>query len=458
MFTPEGQPAEKIDKIMLLSMWAKALKNERAQIENSLQAVKKIITAGMGKPTLPISMHTITFLLFYWKYMEEIVKKAMTNLEKLEDEVAIDYGHPQGDIKARETMAKAMTDWYGVKINPEEILFTSGGAGGLRVVFDTLYGRYKQIPNYRIITPFPHYTLYSDYPHHRLHPVDVMKEPGYRLTAEALEKSIQEAYELAQKDGGLPKAVLICNPNNPLGTVISEEEFKKIAQVLRKYPDLHIILDEAYTEMTYVDVPSFYKIAPDLKNRTTVMRSGTKGLSMAGERVAMLLNSDKKFMSELLATNISLCGHAPRSLQMAYAYTMDKLDLDEKNKLRTFYKSKVDYVSERVREMGATMPDAGYKVEGTFYVLADFSDMLGLEIDAEAKRALGETGVISTDEELAYNLLFKDSVMIAPLSYYGTSAEAGIMRITCSDNKEQLCELMDRLESTFIGSTNEETS
>lgn len=128
---------------------------------------------------------------------------------------------------------------------------------------------------------------YANTPRHVLHPIDVMSE-GYRLTARALEKSINLAFHLAEKDGIYPKAVLICNPSNPLGTTIQPEELEDIADVLRKYPDLHIIFDEAYAEMSFVDMPSFLQVAPDLKRRTIILRSATKALSAADERMGRL--------------------------------------------------------------------------------------------------------------------------------------------------------------------------
>ncbi|WED43689.1 pyridoxal phosphate-dependent aminotransferase [Legionella cardiaca] len=450
MFTPEGQLADKIDKIMLLAMWTKTLHTEKTLAVNALNELRKIIFAGMGQPTYPVNMHTINHYLHYWQTIEKLVLKAQENLEQIQESAAIDYGHPQGDENARKIMATAMSSWYESEIKPDHILFLTGGAGGLRVVFETLHELYKNTPKYRIITPFPYYSLYADYEAHRLHPINVMNEPGYKLTAEALERSISEAYELAKIDQGKPKAVLICNPNNPLGTVISEDELIKIAQVLKKYPDLHVIIDEAYAEMAYEKAPSLLKIAPYLKDRMLVMRSGTKGLSVAGERLAVLMAFDKVMMSKLVTKNISLTGHAPISAQKAYAETMKNLSNEDLAALKKFYKKKVDYVAERLNTMGAGMPDPNYKVEGAFYVLADFSDMLGLSLPEQAKRALGKTGEIKTDEELAYALLFEDDLMIAPLSYFGMPGDKGFMRITCSRNLDELKELMDRLENRLL--------
>lgn len=386
----------------------------------------------------------------YWKKIEKIAKLGMENLNVVKEGASVDYGDPKGDLEARMIMAAAMSSWYQVDINPENVLFTAGGAGAIRIIFEMLNERCKDIPGYRIITPFPHYTLYADNPKHRLHPVDVLKEPGYRLTAEAIDSSIKSALELAKRDNGYPKAILICNPSNPLGTIIKEEELLKIADILRQHPDLLIILDEAYAEMCYAEMPSLLKLAPDLKDRIIIMRSATKGLSAAGERMALLMSFDAKISSELLTKNISQMGHAPRSSQIAYARTMAVFSHEEREKRLDFYRKKVDYVSARLKAMGATMPDLSYKTEATFYVLADLSDMFGLELPADSKRALGKTGAVSADEELAYYLLFKDKLMIAPLSYFGIEANKGYMRITCSGEERELKDMMDRLENRLL--------
>lgn len=447
MLTPDGQPADKIDKIMLLSTWTKTLESE-SHFPTSTHS--RFISAGMGKPTYPVDLKTVAAQKTYWQETGEAAEAGMRNLEAVQEGAAVDYGMPMGDGDARAKMARAMTLWYRSDIQPDNILFTAGGAGAIRVIFDTLNERYKDMPGYRVITPFPHYTLYADNTMHRLHPVDVMKTPGYRLTAEAVEESIQAALKLAQKDNGYPKAILICNPSNPLGTIINEEELARIADVLSRYPEMHIIMDEAYAEMCFEDMPSLINVAPGLKERMIIMRSATKGLSAAGERMAILMSFDKKLSSELLAKNISNTGHAPRSSQIAYSSTMDAFDESERQRRISFYKRKVDYVTERLKAMNATMPDPEHRTAATFYVLTDLSDLFGLELPEEATRALGKGGVVTNDEELTYYLLFKDRVMIAPLSYYGLDAKKGYMRITCSGNQSELKELMDRLENRLM--------
>lgn len=445
MLTPSGQCAIKIEKVMLLAIWAHALNDELQQSKSS----KKLIFAGIGKPTYPINSHTIASYLSYWQKIDSLAKKWHLNPESMQESAAVDYGDPHGDFEPRSIMAEVMTSWYDTEVKPEHILFTVGGVAALRVIFETLNTRYSDITGYRILTPFPHYSAYSNN-HHRLHPIEVMHVSGYKLTAIEVEKSIKEAYELAETDHGLPKAILICNPSNPLGNFVDKEELTKIAAILRDYPDLHIIFDEAYVEMCFNEMPSFLKIAPDLKDRTIIMRSATKALSAAGERMAMIMAFDQKLMTEILNKNINYFLHAPRSSQMVYAQTMAKFDSIEHTKLVEYYKKKVEYVSTRLQAMGAHMPDSAYNVEATFYVLGDFSDLFGLELPVNVSRVLQRTGKITTDEELAYYLLFMDSIMLAPLSYFGLTANSGFLRITCSGNAEELQELMDRLEARLF--------
>jgi aspartate/methionine/tyrosine aminotransferase len=445
MLTPSGQCAIKIEKVMLLAIWAHALNDELQQS----QASKKLIFAGIGKPTYPINSHTIASYLSYWQKIDFLAKKWHLDPEAMQESAAVDYGDPHGDFEPRSIMAEVMTSWYDTNVKPEHILFTVGGVAALHVIFETLNTRYSDITGYRILTPFPHYSAYSNN-HHRLHPIEVMHVPGYKLAAIEVEKSIKEAYELAKTDHGLPKAILICNPSNPLGNFIDTEELTKIAAIFRRYPDLHIIFDEAYVEMSFTEMPSFLKIAPDLKHRTIILRSATKALSAAGERMAMLMVFDQQLMTEILNKNISYFLHAPRSSQIVYAQTMANFDANEHTKLIEYYKTKVEYVTERLQAMGASMPDTTYTVEATFYVLGDFSDLFGLELPKDVSRVLQRTGRITNDEELAYYLLFMDSIMLAPLSYFGLADNRGFLRITCSGNAAELHDLLDRLEARLF--------
>src|SRR5690606_1534019 len=134
----------------------------------------------------------------------------------------------------------------------------------------------KRIPDGMIVTPFPHYALYvGPQGKNRLFPIPVMKEKGYRLTAKSLAQALEAATAEAKKRGTKLSTFLLCDPNNPLGTALDEVELKKIAKVLKNYPDLFIVLDEAYAEMRLKGKfsVSLLSVAPELKDRIILMRS-----------------------------------------------------------------------------------------------------------------------------------------------------------------------------------------
>ncbi len=454
--TPDGEPADSIDKIMLLAIWSQRLAEEKHPMR------PYIISACMGKPTFPISQYAAQSGVDYWnKWLlkSQQARQLLTsgNYQLAQNKIAnihaaIDYGDPRGDFDARIKMAAALTRWYDSKvlIKPEHILYTVGGAGALHNIFNAIN---RRIPNGIIVTPFPHYGLYTG-PHgkNRLFPIPVMEETGYRLTDKLMAKSIEAAKAQAIQEGIEISAILICDPSNPMGTALNEDELKKIACVLKKHPDIFIILDEAYAEMrlTGRHALSLLNVAPELFDRIILMRSATKALSAAGERMAITVAFNPKIMSNLIQESIGVYGHAPRSSQYIFAEAMEKLDKTELDNLRHYYKPQVEYVSTRLLKMGAAMPDPHYRVGGTFYVMANLQDLLGQKIPSTAMRALGKQGRVTTDEELVYSLLFDIGIAIAPLSYFGASAHQGYVRITCSGGQQELAELMDRLENQLI--------
>lgn len=461
LLTPSGESAGNMDRTMLLSLWTKQL---------ALEGMSKTYAVGMGRPTYPLDSDTAFSVSWYWfsLAMRSIVATVGLNLLKYlpvvnsQDFVgalspAIDYGNPQGELPARTKMARALNQWYGneVNINEKNILFTVGGAAALHIVFNIIN---RKMPNGRILTQFPYYSLYQgSHRQNNLFEISVMDSSGYKLNASQLENSIQSAYRLGEKDGGFPSAFLLCDPNNPLATALNKSELEAIAEVLRKYPLLHIILDEAYAEMRLDgERISLLSVAPDLKNRIILMRSATKALSAAGERMAVAVVFDNKLMEELVSENVGICGHAPKSLQFAFAHAMEKLTPKKQRKLMNYYAPQISFVERRIKEIGLQMPDADYRAAGSFYALADLSDFIGTPINSACFRAIkreyvqeGEVALIETDEEIIYHLLFTYGIMVTPFSYFGMSNKLGYIRITCSAGNKELHELMDKLESAL---------
>ena len=457
---PNGLPIGNKDPIMVLGKWATFLEGQG----------RRIIRAGMGNPSYPLNPNLLSNIR---DELEEERDRALGTRVFLKAEgindtdrinniaelnAVLDYADPQGTSSARTAAAKALSKWYGAPITKENILFTTGGAGGLYDIFIMLN---EKCPQGRIVTPFPHYSLYATIGSrmNNLHPIHVMQENGYRLTAKALRASIEDAKKKAMKDGHPISAFLFCDPNNPLGTVISEQEWIEIAEVLREaikeFPGVPIIIDAAYAGMVFPphQPASLLKVADEeLRKNILLLHSGTKTASASGLRGAVVVAFDKTLLTRIEQTNIDTTGHSVTIIQEAVAKSFDTInDAQERQYFVEHYQPQVELVYKRFNAMKAAMPNPAYKPQGTFYVLGDFSDFLGTELCEEAQAVVGKKPFITSDEDLCYDLLFRDGVMIAPMEYYGLDgSKKAYMRVTCSGGIKVLNELMDILAARLL--------
>lgn len=446
IFTPSGH-ITRYNLTMLLYQWALVLKEEGLPV----------IVAGIGKPTYPLNLDYVEAEKQYWDNLFNKVKLAksfidendMTEEERsnciADQDAVIDYGDPQGDLECRKSMGEYLTKFFNQKVTvtAENILFTVGGSSALYNLFKVLNNRK---PDAKIITPVPYYPLYKGPDNiNQLYTIDVMECPGYKLTAPLLETSLKKAKQTSSS------ALLLCNPNNPLGTVFDENDWQEFAKILRKFSDISIILDEVYSEMSFHDKPfiSLLEIAPDLKDRTILLRSATKALSAPGERIACIAAFNKDLIHDLVVENIKTTSHAPRSGQYAFSKAMHTINLNEVEKIKNFYEPQVRYVEQRLNAMGAAMPDTSYKVQGGFYVLANLSKLRGMTIPKSASRAINCEDKAKTDYDIAFALLFSKHIMLAPLSQCGISSDKCYFRITCSAGLSKLKVLMDRIEDAL---------
>ncbi|MDC1336236.1 pyridoxal phosphate-dependent aminotransferase [Flavobacteriaceae bacterium] len=111
-------------------------------------------------------------------------------------------------------------------------------------------------------------------------PIEIRSDisSDFKITPVQLENSITSKTKL----------VIINSPNNPSGSVYSEKEYKALAKVLEKYPDIFILSDEIYEHINY-GIPhfSFAKI-PSMYERTITINGLAKAFAMTGWRVGYI--------------------------------------------------------------------------------------------------------------------------------------------------------------------------
>ncbi len=239
-------------------------------------------------------------------------------------------------------------------------------------------------------------------------------ENGYKLTASALNAAITKS----------TRALLMCTPVNPTGAVYNQKELASLAEVLRAHPDIWIVMDEIYSEITFDDVKhvSMATVAPDLIDRIITINGVSKSYAMTGWRIGYAAGS--QLVMEGLRKLMSQVTGSPSSISQAAAIAA----LDGPRELiaerRQIYQSRRDKVMERLNAIPQLKV---LKPDGAFYLYVDCSGALG--------QTTQEGQVIESSVDLGMYFLKKFNVAIVPAEAF--EARAGF-RLSIASSKEEL--------------------
>jgi aspartate aminotransferase len=203
-------------------------------------------------------------------------------------EKVLGYGPSGGILELR----LAVLDYYrnlGFDLDLDNIWITIGGSEAIIFAMMTVGN-----PNDEIIVFEPYYTNYNGFAvmsNIKLVAIETKIENGFHLPPEA---------EIKKKITSRTKAILINTPNNPTGTVLTEEEMF-ILQRLSKNYNLYILSDEVYREFIYDGKRHISALSlPEIEDRVILMDSISKRFSACGARVGCIISRNKKVMDALI--------------------------------------------------------------------------------------------------------------------------------------------------------------
>jgi len=103
-------------------------------------------------------------------------------------------------------------------------------------------------------------------------------ENDFKITPEELEAAITPKTKL----------VMFNSPNNPSGTIYTEEDYRALGKVLKKYPDIYILSDEIYEHINYGTPHYSIAAIPELYDRTITVNGVAKAFAMTGWRIGYI--------------------------------------------------------------------------------------------------------------------------------------------------------------------------
>ena len=178
---------------------------------------------------------------------------------------------------------------YHIDLSPDNIIVTCGGSEALQFAFLACFN-----PGDELIVPEPVYANYMGF----------AKEMG--VTVRTITTHIENGFALPPVEefekliNDRTRAIMICNPNNPTGTLYSRKEMEQIRDLVKKY-DLYLISDEVYREYVYSDEP--YTSAMHLEGieqNVVLIDSVSKRYSECGIRIGAFITRNMELRNAVL--------------------------------------------------------------------------------------------------------------------------------------------------------------
>ncbi|MBU3012717.1 pyridoxal phosphate-dependent aminotransferase [Polaribacter vadi] len=247
---------------------------------------------------------------------------------------------------------------------PSQIVVSTGAKQSIANIAQVLLN-----PGDEVLLPAPYWVSYSAIA--TLCEASFVEIPSsidtdFKITPEQLEAAITPK----------SKMIFFNSPNNPSGTIYSEAEYRALAAVLEKYPQIYVLSDEIYEHINYDTKPFSFAAIESMYDRTITVNGLAKAFAMTGWRIGYIgapewiAKACTKMQGQITSGTNCI---AQRAAITAVLAPINKIQymVDE-------FKTRRDIIIGLLREI------EGFKVnvpEGAFYVFPDVSAFFGKTID-----------------------------------------------------------------------------
>jgi len=350
-----------------------------------------VISLGVGEPDFVTPWH--------------IREAAISSLEQ----GFTSYTPNAGLLELRQEIAYYMQNQFNVAYSPtDEIIVTVGASSAIDIALRTILD-----PGDEVIVVEPCFVSYV--PMVELAggvavQVQALKENDFKILPDQIEAVITEN----------TKAIMICSPNNPTGTMLSKSDLEGLANLANKY-DLLVIADEIYAELSYDEEYTSMAAIDGMIERTILVSGFSKGFAMTGWRLGFVCAPVEISTAMLKVHQYGLmCASTMSQYAAIEALKNGRSDVDEMVKS---YRRRRNYIVQSFNEIGLECHEPG----GAFYAFP----------------SIQSTGL--TSQEFAEKLLLQEGVAVVPGDVFGESGE-GHIRCSYASSIEQLQEAVKRIK------------
>ncbi|MCI6744177.1 MAG: pyridoxal phosphate-dependent aminotransferase [Paraprevotella sp.] len=247
-------------------------------------------------------------------------------------------------------------------------------------------------------------------------------EQDFKMTPEQLEQAITPR----------TRAIILCSPSNPTGSVYSAAELEALKDVLLKHERVMIIADEIYEHINYVGAHASMAQFPDIKDRVVIVNGVSKAYAMTGWRIGFIAAPEwvVKGCNKLQGQYTSgPCSVSQKAAEAAYTGSQECVE-----QMRQAFERRRDLIVRLAREI------PGLEVnnpQGAFYLFPKCSSFFGKR-DGER--------VINSSSDLAMYLLEVGHVATVGGDAFGSPE---CFRMSYATSEENIVEAMRRIADTL---------
>jgi len=303
-----------------------------------------------------------------------------------------------GTPELRQAIAAKLHRENGLAYSPGDIVVTNGAKSA---IYSALEATLE--PGDEVIIPAPYWVSYPDMVLAcEGVPVTVAcpEEAGFKITAAQLEAAIT----------GKTRWLLINSPSNPTGASYTLAEYRALADVLARHPDVLVMTDDIYEHIRFDGqvTPHLLNAAPELRERVLAVNGLSKTYAMTGWRIGWVAGAPD--LIGALGTLLSQASGNACSISQAAAVEALNGDQGFVAESVAIYKSRRDRSLERVNAipgLSCLPPD------GAFYLYVNCAGLIGRTTPSGQR--------LDSDGDVVLYLLDSAGVALVPGSAYGLS-------------------------------------
>lgn len=391
------------------------------------------------------------------KYPEDVKQRAKELLAACGGSSAGSYSDSAGVEIIRRHCAEYITQRDGIPSRAEDIILSTGASEAVRAVLALVNSQATDGVKSGVMIPIPQYPLYTaTLAEYGMHPIKYYLDEAnqWALDINELERSLNES-----KDQCRPKAIVIINPGNPTGSVLTRKNIEEVIRFARRN-NLMVLADEVYQHNVYQEGAAFHSfkkvmVESNVNIEMASFMSASKGyMGECGLRggYCEIVNLEPQvkamFLKQLSAR---LCSSVLGQMALDCIVAQPKkgdpsyeLHEQEKNAVLASLKTRAQLVAETFNSVPGMKSN---QVAGAMYAFPQIT------IPEKAIAAAKEKGQ-AADAFYAFELLETTGICIVPGSGFGQIPGTYHFRTTILPQTEPLQRMMKKLREFHINFTN----